>query len=89
MVEECILQNFGGKMVTIKTTKISLSNTDNKAFYVNVNESYPLDKNLYLFKEGLITKNNASSLEQSIKLALELSKDLLLNKNTVSIHLLS
>ena len=32
MVEECSLQTFGGKIVTIKTTKLSLGNTDNKAF---------------------------------------------------------
>ena len=36
-------------MVTIKTTKISLSNTDNKAFLLSDNESYPLDKNLCPF----------------------------------------
>ena len=66
-------------MVTIETTTISLSNTDNKAFYVNDSESYPLEKNLFLFKEGLINKINATSLEQLIKLGSDISKEILIN----------
>ena len=56
IVEECRIQKVGGNIVTIKTTKISLSNTDNKAFYLNDNESCPLDKNLILFERSLIKK---------------------------------
>ena len=38
-------------------------------------ESYPLDKNLYLFKEGLINKNNAVPIKILLKLGLEESKE--------------
>ena len=50
---------------------------------INVNnfKSYPQDKNLYLFKGGLIKKINTTSLEQFLDLGLEVNKDKLINNN--------
>ena len=59
-------------MSTIKTNKRSLSNFDDKRFYVNNIESYPHDENLYLFKRDLVNKFKAASLD--------LDKDQLINK---------
>ena len=43
-------------MATIKISKRSLSNFDDKRFYVNNIKSYPLDENMYLFKRELVNK---------------------------------
>ena len=43
-------------MSTIKINKRSLSNFDDKRFYVNNIKSYPLDDNMYLFKRYLLNK---------------------------------
>ena len=45
-------------MTTIKISKRSLSNFDDKRFYVNNIKSYPLDENMYLFKRDLLNKIN-------------------------------
>ena len=76
-------------MATIKISKRSLSNFDDKRFYVNNIKSYPLDENMYLFKRDLVNKicERTSSvvsqtgslitnttLELLIKLGLDVSK---------------
>ena len=43
-------------MTTIKISKRSLSNFDDKKFYVNNIKSYLLDENMCLFKRDLINK---------------------------------
>ena len=43
-------------MTTIKISKRSLSNFDDKRFYVNNIKSYSLDENMYLFKRDLLNK---------------------------------
>ena len=55
-VEESRIQKVGSCMTTIKISKTSLSNFDDKRFYVNNIKCYPLDENLYLFKRDLINK---------------------------------
>ena len=45
-------------MATIKISKRSLSNFDDKRFYVNNIKSSPLEENMYLFKRDLL--NNIS-----------------------------
>ena len=66
-------------MVAITTTKTNKRIFSDKTFYVNNIICFHLDKNLYLFKKGLINKINATSLEQLIKLGLEVSKEILIN----------
>ena len=56
IVEESRIQKVGSRMATIKISERSLSNFDDKMFYVNKIKKYPLDKNLYLFKIDLINK---------------------------------
>ena len=46
----------GRCMTTIKISKRSLSNFDDKRFYVNYIKSYPLDESKYLFKRDLLNK---------------------------------
>ena len=91
IVEESRIQKVGSCMATIKISKRSLNNFDDKRFYVNNIKSYPLDENVYLFKRDLINKickRTASSvasqagsliknttLELLIKLGLDLSKE--------------
>ena len=58
-VKECRIQKVGDEMGTIKTSKRSLNNFDDKRFYVNTIKSYLLDENLYLFKRDLVYKINA------------------------------
>ena len=55
-LEECRIQKVGDIVTTIKTSKRSLNNFDDKRFYVNNIKSYPHDENLYLFKRDLINK---------------------------------
>ena len=43
-------------MVTNKISKRTLSNFDDKTFYVNNIKSHSLDKNMYLFKRDLVNK---------------------------------
>ena len=43
-------------MATIKISKRSLSNFDEKRFYVNNIKRYPLDENMHLFKRDLLNK---------------------------------
>ena len=43
-------------MTTIKISKRSLSNFDDKRFHVNNIKSYPLAENMYLFKRDLLNK---------------------------------
>ena len=77
-------------MATIKISKRSLSNFDDKRFYVNNIKSYPLDENMYLFKRNLVKKIckrtssvvsqagsliNNTTLELLIKLGLVVSKE--------------
>ena len=50
-------------MTTIKILKRSLSNFDDKRFYVINIKSYPLDENMYLFKRDLLNKVNQRTLE--------------------------
>ena len=81
IVDQCRIQKVGDKMTTIKTSKRSLNNFDDKRFYVNNITSYPLDENLYLFKRDLIKMIREQAplvVNQSgspIKLNLELDKD--------------
>ena len=90
IVEESRIQKLGSCMATIKISKRSLSNFDDKRFYVNNIKSYPLDENMYLFKRDLINKIckrtlsvasqagsliNNTTLELLIKLGLDLSKE--------------
>ena len=56
IVEESRIQKLGNCMTTIKISKRSLSNFDDKRFYVNNIKSYPLDENMYLFKRDLLNK---------------------------------
>ena len=56
IVEESRIQKVGSSMATIKINKRSLSNFDDKRFYVNNIKSYPHDENLYLFKRDLLNK---------------------------------
>ena len=49
IVEESRIQKVGSSMASIKTSKRSLSNFDDKRFYVNNIKSYPHDENLYLY----------------------------------------
>ena len=56
IVEESRIQKVGSCMATIKIIKRSLSNFDDKRFYVNNIKSYPLDENMYLFKRDLVNK---------------------------------
>ena len=55
-VEESRIQKVGSCMTTIKKSKRSLSNFDDKRFYVNNIKSYPLDENIYLFKRDLLNE---------------------------------
>ena len=50
-------------MSTIKTSKRSPNNFDDKRFYVKNIKSYPHDESLYLFKRDLVNKLNATSLD--------------------------
>ena len=56
IVEESRIQKVGSCMATIKINKRSLSNFDDKRFYLNNIKSYPLDDNTYLFKRDLLNK---------------------------------
>ena len=91
IVEESRIQNVSSSMTTIKISKRSLSNFDDKRFYVNNIKSYPLDENMYLFKRDLVNKIcegasplvpqagsliNNTNLELLIKLGLDVSKEL-------------
>ena len=63
-VEESRIQKLGSCITTIKISKRSLSNFDDKRFYVNNIKSYPLDENMYLFKRDLknkISQQNSSA----------------------------
>ena len=55
-VEESRIQIVGSCMTIIKISIRSLSNFDDKSFYVNNIKSYPLDENMYLFKRHLLNK---------------------------------
>ena len=52
-VGQCGIQKVGDIMATIKTSRRSQSNQDDKKFYVSNIKSYSHDKNLYLFKRDL------------------------------------
>ena len=84
-VDECRIQKVGDNMATTKTSKISLNTFDDKRFYVNNIQSYPLDENLYLFKRDLVNKicEAGSPIKNaSVKLlrrSLDGDKDLLIN----------
>ena len=68
-VEESRIQKVGSCMTTIKISKRSLNNFDDKRFYVNNIKSYPLDENMYLFKTDLLNKileRNSSVVIQQI-----------------------
>ena len=56
IVEESSIQKVGRCMATIKISKRSLSNSDDKRFYVNNIKIYPLDESMYLFKRDLVNK---------------------------------
>ena len=90
IVEESRIQKVGSCMATIKISKRSLSNFDDKRFYVNNIKSYPLDENMYLFIRDLVNEIcertssvasqadsliNNTTLELLIKLGLEVSKE--------------
>ena len=55
-VEESRFQKLGKCVTTIKISKRSLSNFDDKRFYVYNIKSYPIDENMYLFKRNLLNK---------------------------------
>ena len=61
-------------MVTLTTRKTSKRNFSDKTFYVKNIISFRLDMILYLLEKCLIKKINATSLEQLIKLGLEVSE---------------
>ena len=90
IAEESRIQKVGSCMATIKISKRSLSNFDDKRFYVNNIKSYPLDGNMYLIKRDLVNKIcertssvasqahsliNNTTLELLIKLGLDVSKE--------------
>ena len=56
IVEESRIQKVGSCMTTIKINKRSLSNFDDKRFYVKNIKIYPLDENIYFFKRDLLNK---------------------------------
>ena len=58
IVGETRIQKVESFLAIIKISKRSLSNFDDKRFYVNNTKSYPLDENMYLFKRDLL--NNIS-----------------------------
>ena len=92
ILEESRIQKVGSYMATIKISKRSLSNFDDKRFYVNNIKSYPLDENMYLFKRDLLKKfceavsliNNTTS-ELLIKLGKETLEALINNSNELII----
>ena len=49
-------RKVGDKMSIIKTNQGSLTNFNDKRFYVNKFKNYPHDENLYLFKTDLVNK---------------------------------
>ena len=55
-VDECRIQTLGDKVITTKTSKLSLNTFDDKRFYVNNNRSYPQDENQYLIKKNIVNK---------------------------------
>ena len=90
IVEESRIQKVGSCMATIKISKRSLSNFDDKRFSVNNIKSYPLYEIMHLFKRGLVNKIcewissvasqggslvNNTTLELLIKLGLDVSKE--------------
>ena len=90
IVEESGIQKLGSCMATIKISKRSFSNFNDKRFYVNNIKSYPLDENIYLIKRDLVNKIckrissvasqagsliNNTTLELLIKLGLDVSKE--------------
>ena len=85
-VEERRIQKIGSCMTTIKVSKRSLSNFDDKRFYVNNIKVYPLDENMYLFKRELLNKislqtSSAPIRRTMVKLALIGEPGSLMNNN--------
>ena len=64
IVEDCRIQKVEDKMASIKNSKRSLNSFADEDFYVYNIKSYPLEKNFFLYKEGLIIKIQAVSLDQ-------------------------
>ena len=64
IVENCRIQKVEDKMASIKNSKRSLNSFVEEDFYVYNIKSYPLDKNFFLYKGGLIIKIEAASLDQ-------------------------
>ena len=62
-------------MATIKISKRSFSNFDDKKFYLNNIKNYPLDENMYVFKRDLLNKIKNTNLERPIKLGLDVNKE--------------
>ena len=56
VVEASRIRKVGCSMTSIKLSKRSLSNFDDKRFYKNKIKSYPHDKNMYLFKRDSLAK---------------------------------
>ena len=75
IVEESRIQKLGSCMATIKISKRSFSNFDDKRFYLNNVKNYPLDENMYLFKRELLNKINNTTLELPIKIGLDVNKE--------------
>ena len=73
-VDECRIQKVGDSMTTTKTSKISLNIFDDKRFYVNNIKSYPYDKELYLFKRGLINRIREQTLSVASQAASPIKK---------------
>ena len=91
IIEESRIQKVGRSMATIKISKRSLSNFDDKRFYVNNIKSYPHDEDLYLFKRDLINKirEAASPIREPvspIKKTIDRDKNKLIGEATLLIN---
>ena len=84
IVEESRIQKVGSCMATIKISKSSLGNFDDKRFYVNNIKSYPHDEHLYLFKKDLINKIREAA--SPIKKTIDRDKDKLIGEATLLIN---
>ena len=78
-VVENRIQMIRGVIVAVNTTKRGFNSFDDKIFYANNFESYPNDKNLYLFERAL-KKRNAAPSELLRNSDLVEGKDLVIEK---------
>ena len=75
-VEECRIQKVEDKTSTIETSKTNPAEFGDENFI----ENHLLDNYLYLFKQDLINKINAASLEKLVELEQLIGKELIIEK---------